>query len=436
MKKILTAIGLALVMAVLFGMTVNANERPRITNVVQEELQTNDSKDLVRLTITTNRVVDTVWVRHSTPQLFPRARLVNTTATTRTWEISFTPREPGSQYISVEANRGFFTGGAAWSVFVTYPGDEANQTNMDDDRISDDVVQGFLQIINRVRIDNGLRPLVWHELSARVARIDIGTRGNFTMDPMALGVNGLTVINGTTFLENEFIHLSDAINDMLKNSRLDLIDTILNPAVTAVGGHMGMGDGALLNPRMSTQPIYLMYFVAGEIMSESVTNVIHAADPFYIRNLLRTTASVEEAINKFEREVFRLTNIERVNHGLRELIWDDRMASAARLHSMDLAEYLFTGRMPDPHRGSDGSTVATRLRRAGVNFVRDNENTSWGQARPSEVVEGWMNSPGHRRTLLDGNFTHYGGGMYFRYDEQLGMYDLYLYHTQKFATIR
>ncbi|MCL2604499.1 MAG: WG repeat-containing protein [Defluviitaleaceae bacterium] len=122
MKKILLAICVTLAMVMLLGMNVQANTaRPIIINVVQEELRANDSHDLVRLTITTNTVVDTVWVRHSTPELFPRAQLVNTTTNVKTWEISFTPSNPGSQYVSVEANRGFVSGGARHRLFVVYP---------------------------------------------------------------------------------------------------------------------------------------------------------------------------------------------------------------------------------------------------------------------------------------------------------------------------
>ena len=47
-------------------------------------------------------------------------------------------------------------------------------------------------------------------------------------------------------------------------------------------------------------------------------------------------------------------------------------------------------------------------RRRGLDPPRIGENIACGQRSPAEVVDGWMNSPGHRANILKPDFTHIG----------------------------
>lgn len=47
----------------------------------------------------------------------------------------------------------------------------------------------------------------------------------------------------------------------------------------------------------------------------------------------------------------------------------------------------------------------------GYGFAR--ENIVAGQSSPQEVVNDWMNSPGHRGNILDEDFTELGVGYYY-----------------------
>ena len=109
-------------------------------------------------------------------------------------------------------------------------------------------------------------------------------------------------------------------------------------------------------------------------------------------------------VPEFEHRVFELTNAERRNHGLSDLIWDDQVAAAARAHSEDMATNRFLS-----HTGSDGSNVGTRLQRVGINVSSWAENVAT-HSTPESVVQAWMNSPGHRANILDTRMTHIGVG--------------------------
>ena len=46
----------------------------------------------------------------------------------------------------------------------------------------------------------------------------------------------------------------------------------------------------------------------------------------------------------------------------------------------------------------------------GIKYRSAGENIAMGQRTPSEVVQAWMNSPGHRANILDPSFTRVGVG--------------------------
>lgn len=59
------------------------------------------------------------------------------------------------------------------------------------------------------------------------------------------------------------------------------------------------------------------------------------------------------------------------------------------------------------HEVRAGLGLQGRIVRAGYQGI-SGENISAGYASLASVLEGWMNSPGHRRNLLDSRFTEFG----------------------------
>ncbi|MBM2621888.1 CAP domain-containing protein [Actinoplanes sp. LDG1-06] len=109
----------------------------------------------------------------------------------------------------------------------------------------------------------------------------------------------------------------------------------------------------------------------------------------------------------YETEVVKLTNAERTARGCKALRIDDRLVTAARAHSTDMVKQNFFS-----HTGSDGSNFVTREVRAG--YPRNGasaENIAWGYRTPQQVVTGWMNSPGHRKNILNCASTAVGVGV-------------------------
>ncbi|MFI8189165.1 CAP domain-containing protein [Streptomyces sp. NPDC085946] len=118
------------------------------------------------------------------------------------------------------------------------------------------------------------------------------------------------------------------------------------------------------------------------------------ARPFTPDGLARTAA-----------EVVDLTNRRRVRAGLRPVAPDPHLTAAAQAHSADMvARDFYSHTSPDGGRPWDRAAAAGSARRS------IGENIACGQRSPAEVVEGWMNSPGHRANILGPGFTHIGIG--------------------------
>jgi uncharacterized protein YkwD len=86
------------------------------------------------------------------------------------------------------------------------------------------------------------------------------------------------------------------------------------------------------------------------------------------------------------------------------LALDDSLTRAASAHSADMAAH---DRFD--HQGSDGSTPATRVERAGFGDHRIvGENIAAGAMTAAEVMQGWLASPPHCENIMDSRFTRVG----------------------------
>ncbi|WP_020138630.1 CAP domain-containing protein [Streptomyces sp. 351MFTsu5.1] len=104
-------------------------------------------------------------------------------------------------------------------------------------------------------------------------------------------------------------------------------------------------------------------------------------------------------------EVVVLTNRERTGAGLPPLAADPCLAQAAQAYSTDMAARAFYS-----HTSPEGTQPWDRAAAAGSTRRSIGENIACGQRSAAEVVEGWMNSPGHRANILKPGFTHIGVG--------------------------
>ena len=120
----------------------------------------------------------------------------------------------------------------------------------------------------------------------------------------------------------------------------------------------------------------------------------------------------------YRNEVLRLVNIERKKAGLNELtMTNTNLLKAAQRRANEIAV-----RYNPPHTRLDGRSWSTVLAEYNVFWRATGENMAAGYQTPAEVVEGWMNSPGHRANILNENFNQIGIGYAYRYGTDYSHY--------------
>ena len=100
-------------------------------------------------------------------------------------------------------------------------------------------------------------------------------------------------------------------------------------------------------------------------------------------------------------EVVRLTNSARSKNGYAALVEDGALSEAAAVRAREIARSF-------SHTRPSGASFSSALSESGVSYLRAGENIASGQKSASEVVNAWMNSPGHRANILNSSYSRIG----------------------------
>lgn len=114
-----------------------------------------------------------------------------------------------------------------------------------------------------------------------------------------------------------------------------------------------------------------------------------------------------------EQQIFDITNIIRKRFGESQLEWEDSAAEVAFGHSKDMSENNYFS-----HYTLDGRGLKERLSSKSIIYASAGENIAAQYTDGPAVVEGWLNSKGHREALLKSDYTHLGIGVYRYYYTQ------------------
>lgn len=107
----------------------------------------------------------------------------------------------------------------------------------------------------------------------------------------------------------------------------------------------------------------------------------------------------------YAEQVVKLVNQERAKAGLAPLTLSQPVASAAQVRAKEITQSF-------SHTRPDGRSFSTALTEQKVSYRSSGENIAWGQKTPEQVMQGWMNSEGHRKNIMNAKFTSIGVGYY------------------------
>lgn len=113
----------------------------------------------------------------------------------------------------------------------------------------------------------------------------------------------------------------------------------------------------------------------------------------------------DATVQRYEQEVIRLVNEIRAENGLPALTYNWELSRVARYKSQDMKDNRYFS-----HTSPVYGSPFEMMRSFGISYRSAGENIARGYATPQAVVNGWMNSSGHRANILNASFTQIGVG--------------------------
>ncbi|HBL6448524.1 TPA: sporulation protein [Clostridioides difficile] len=118
------------------------------------------------------------------------------------------------------------------------------------------------------------------------------------------------------------------------------------------------------------------------------------------------SGSTSESFSAYQKEVVDLVNIERAKAGLNPLTLDSSISNVATKKSQDMIDDNYFS-----HNSPTYGSPFDMLKKFGISYKTAGENIAMGQKTPKEVVNAWMNSEGHRKNIMNPNFSKIGVGV-------------------------
>lgn len=114
---------------------------------------------------------------------------------------------------------------------------------------------------------------------------------------------------------------------------------------------------------------------------------------------------LDSKVTSFESEVIRLVNNIRQQNGLKALTENWELSRVARYKSQDMLDNRYFS-----HTSPTYGTPFQMIKAFGLSYRAAGENIAMGYSTPQAVVNGWMNSSGHRANILNASYTQIGVG--------------------------
>ena len=113
----------------------------------------------------------------------------------------------------------------------------------------------------------------------------------------------------------------------------------------------------------------------------------------------------DAAALSYAEQIVKLVNAERAKEGLPAVQLDAQITAAANIRAREIVQQF-------AHTRPNGSSFYTVLKENGISDRGCGENIAYGQRSAEEVMDGWMNSSGHRANIMNKNYKNIGVGYY------------------------
>ncbi|WP_251549036.1 CAP domain-containing protein [Neobacillus muris] len=264
------------------------------------------------------------------------------------------------------------------------------------------------------RIDETLYGYQWHIYNLDNKRyLQVGVANNKVVTVYAVGES----------LDVAPFEIGQSVEEIFNTQ---YIDTNLNIELNGNTYRFELNDTDLnMRPIVQLGDVYVQLYIdkfAGSLSSVRFLDAetLIKQRPYelvYSGDLIEAQAPSEEQWNAIEKgaeqEIFDITNVLRDRYNIKPVEWDETTAAVAYGHSKDMAE-----NNDFSHTSKKFGSLTDRLNKEKVAFRAAGENIAANYTDGPASIEGWLNSKGHRDTLLNKDYTHLGVGVFQKYYTQ------------------
>ena len=161
---------------------------------------------------------------------------------------------------------------------------------------------------------------------------------------------------------------------------------------------------AALAGTLLTMPALAVRYQAGTSEIIQANPQVSNPDLIYPGQVLNIP-QISQSVLSYESEVIRLVNEVRRENGLKALTANWELSRVARYKSQDMLNKGYFS-----HTSPTYGTPFQMIKAFGLSFRTAGENIARGYPTPQAVVNGWMNSSGHRANILNASYTQIGVG--------------------------
>lgn len=122
-------------------------------------------------------------------------------------------------------------------------------------------------------------------------------------------------------------------------------------------------------------------------------------------------------VTTLEHQVNDLINQQRIDNGLKPLVFDSKLVAIAESHSQDMITRNYFA-----HNTPDGQTSIDRIKTSNSQYCNSENNIAMGENIfegslygsddfAKYTVNSWMNSPSHKENILERNYVSEGIGI-------------------------
>lgn len=206
---------------------------------------------------------------------------------------------------------------------------------------------------------------------------------------------------------------SDASFDVEYDASVNAINLVEGKAYTKTGGEMsGVAwnqTATLSNDKVlkDGEPVTIKGYKIHGNNFYMLRDVLKHFDAEIDFDTVTSTVIVEtdDGMSYIERQIVNLVNVERAKEGLNPLKFSDELSEVADIKAADMrdADYF-------DHTSPNYGSPFEMMKSFGIDYSGAGENIAMGYPTPEAVMNGWMNSQGHKENILRDWFEEIGIG--------------------------